>query len=369
MFFGSGGTRRQAKIAREMVRHARHLRNMRDDLMTPEERRRLDAAERGVEVALGCRRADPDGLASACAALDGVVVELQPARWRSSLRENVEILVVAISVAMAFRAYFIQPFKIPTGSMQPTLYGIHSVTHQAPTVMDRFPLKLAKLAVTGTWYSERRAKVSGHCTGAEDSGTDPSVRYFFIGTVRHRMPKDADMRGELRFAPGSRVTKGDLLWAGYVTRGDHLFVNKVIWNFRKPRRGEIMVFSTADIPSLPAGTHYIKRMVGLPNEGISIAPPYVCADGRRIESPEPIARIAARQPGYAGYRLIHAMEGGHLHQPTDVYQLGASDYFALGDNTSNSRDSRYWGKVPAVNLTGPAALVYWPVSSRWGLAR
>jgi signal peptidase I len=41
----------------------------------------------------------------------------------------------------------------------------------------------------------------------------------------------------------------------------------------------------------------------------------------------------------------------------------------MGDNTRNSRDGRYWGAVPQANLVGPAFMVYWPVSRRWGLIR
>ncbi|HNT87073.1 MAG TPA: S26 family signal peptidase, partial [Candidatus Hydrogenedentes bacterium] len=46
-------------------------------------------------------------------------------------------------------------------------------------------------------------------------------------------------------------------------------------------------------------------------------------------------------------------------RPRDEVRLGAGEYFALGDNITNSRDSRYWGTVPERNLLGPACLVYW----------
>jgi signal peptidase I len=47
----------------------------------------------------------------------------------------------------------------------------------------------------------------------------------------------------------------------------------------------------------------------------------------------------------------------------------AHGYFALGDNSYNSYDSRYWGPVPEENLVGRGLLVYWPFNHHWGLIR
>ena len=60
----------------------------------------------------------------------------------NALAENFEVLAVAICVAMAFRCYFFEPFKIPTGSMQPTLYGIYSSDQFEPGFWDKHPFKV-----------------------------------------------------------------------------------------------------------------------------------------------------------------------------------------------------------------------------------
>jgi hypothetical protein len=78
-------------------------------------------------------------------------------------REWLDVLVVSISVAMAFRAYFYEPFNIPTGSMQPTLYGNHSIEAKASelTVWDTTFLKWGKWLFTGKMYECFRAPFDG----------------------------------------------------------------------------------------------------------------------------------------------------------------------------------------------------------------
>ncbi len=362
--------RKCRKEAKGLIHHALHVVNMRGDLLGEPVVARIKAATIAVSEAV--KAGDMAMLQERMAALTtglGNATAKHPLRG-GAFRENLEVAVVAVAVAMGLRAYFIQPFKIPTGSMQPTLYGITSEEAASPSLLDRFPLKLVKFVVIGDWYSVRRAAADGRIGEALMSPTDPSVVLFQIGGKRHKIPKDAVIddngRRNPHFHSAREVRKGDVLWAGVRHSGDHLFVNKVIWNFRKPRRDEVMVFKTDGISGLVQGTHYIKRMCGLPGETISINPPNLVIDNRPVTGLRGIDRVAAARDGYSGYQWA-----GHLDSENTAWPqpLGGDEYFALGDNTLNSADSRFWGAVPARNLVGPAVLVYWPLSSRWGLIR
>ena len=362
--------RRCRKEAKALIHHALHLENMRGDLLGVAVVARIKAAAVALSDALKSRDVAvlPDRMAALTTCLENATAK-HPLRG-GAFRENFEVAVVAVVVAMGLRTYFIQPFKIPTGSMQPTLYGITSEMSESPSLLDRFPFKIVKFAVTGDRYSVRRATADGRLGQALMSPTDPSVVLFQIGGKRHKIPKDALSDGNgyefgnPRFHPSREVRKGEILWAGVRHSGDHLFVNKVIWNFRKPRRDEVMVFKTDGIPGLVQGTHYIKRMCGLPGEKVSINPPHLVVDNQPVAGFRGIDRVTSAADGYNGYQLAQ-----DLGTVQDSKSLGLDEYYALGDNTRNSADSRFFGTVPARNLVGPAVLVYWPISSRWGLIR
>jgi len=343
---------------------------MREDIAAAEDLEQLLHAEAELETALKGRDTERmEAAAKGAVEAAGVVMPAKPFSW---LRENLEILVVAIAVAMAFRTYFIQPFKIPTGSMQPSLYGITSVGQSGPGLFDRPILKNLKWLLTGDYYHEFRAKASGVMSDFYEDKWDPSIQRFVIGGVVHKMPVDAlrdpSRRRELGALPGQFVARGTLLWSGIRRAGDHVFVDRVRWNFFPPRRGQVIVFGTKDIPTLPPGMHYIKRLVGLPGETISIVPPNVLADGVELHEPRSIERIASRAPGYAGYTLADPRSSDPcvLRSSGDSFTLAGAEYLALGDNTLNSKDSRYWGGAPQKNMVGPAAFVYWPLTKRWG---
>ncbi len=425
------------KSAKALSHELRNVLNMNRDRFAADVVQAFEAGIAGLER-LRCAGAADGGEASLEAALASGKTLLgahAPVCRSPAMRELVETLVVAFGVAMAFRAFFFQPFKIPTGSMQPTLYGIHSVAaaqpETGPGLFDRMPLKPLKWLLTGSWYRDVVAQEDGKVVVYQDGMRAPGYILLSVAGRRFKVPHDAFERGELRvpnpqpagmadnpndsrrtIASGF-VKKGQRLWAGTITSGDQVFVNRLAWNFGRPRRDNVIVFATSEprlafgaadaramahphssvvkiprlplylvdtpIPGLAAGQHYIKRLVGLPGETVSVRHPHVYIDGEKIEGLPGMDRVAAMQPSvpggtsYAGYHctgddVMPQTAGSLLHTPDQSLTLGDA-FLPMGDNTLNSWDGRYWGGVPRTQMLGPGACVYWPLSRRWGFLR
>ena len=75
-------------------------------------------------------------------------------------------------------------------------------------------------------------------------------------------------------------------------------------------------------------------------------------------------RVMRAQDGYRGYSNDPRFQ--YLCSPELEFQVPLKSYFAMGDNSYNSSDSRAWGRVPAENLVGRGLFVYWPFSRHWG---
>ncbi|MBP5511409.1 MAG: signal peptidase I [Kiritimatiellae bacterium] len=371
--------RKVRKQLKSLLHSARTLRMSREDILKEGDLNELTLCINSAAAAYKSR--DAEAMEREGTQLDECLEAVFPPQPYAAIRENFDVLVVAIGVAMAFRAYFYQPFKIPTGSMQPTLYGIHSepAAPENRTLLDRQPMKFFKWLVTGDSFTLVEAKASGTIK-IHPRCDKPGYIAVVVGGEPHYIPSDVvgQNRNTLEFSlynglqDGDTVRKGDVLWCGIVHSGDFVFVNRWIWNFRHPRRGDVMVFLTTGIGNLAQGTHYIKRMMGLPNETLQVKPPYLYADGKRIEGPGRIAQIAAKQsprpnaPAYAGFNPAPRGESRHaqgLDSEEASVTLSPTQYYAMGDNSFNSFDSRYWGPVPEANLLGPATFVYWPFTS------
>lgn len=353
------------KAGKRLIREIRHAAAMREDIAGEKDMAALRDIEADARRAV--EKCDSPAYEKAANRADEIFKRLFPPRPFGALRENFEIVVVALIVAMGFRTYFIQPYKIPTSSMSPTLRGIHYLPASGPRFFDRFPLKIGRWLLFGEWYTEVRARASGGVMAPPvEDGVFAADGAAMVSGVPHPVYK-----GMFAYCKtGDFVFDGRPLASGLRVNGDHIFVNRLIWNYRSPRRGEVMVFRTHGInhPDIKPNEHYVKRMVGMPGERISIAPPYIKVNGSRISQPPGIARIEECAPGYHGYRLADKT-GARIGSVDDEEALGPDEYFACGDNQRNSADSRYWGPVPHRNLIGPAFFLYWPFSRNWGLIR
>src|ERR1700687_633740 len=115
-------TSRHIKHSRLLLRHARKYLRYKDDQLSASDREQIFAGMKSLREAL--RQKDHERIHGTADALDKMLHRLTPVTWESHWRENCEVILVAIVVAVGIRSYFLQPFKIPTGSMQPPLNGI-----------------------------------------------------------------------------------------------------------------------------------------------------------------------------------------------------------------------------------------------------
>jgi signal peptidase I len=136
-------------------------------------------------------------------------------------------------------------------------------------------------------------------------------------------------------------------------RSDRVLANRFIYNFRDPRRGEIVVFHAPKAAERACiGGIFVKRVIGLPGEVWAERNGYTYIDGRRL--PEPYIRPERRDEKTK--TLFDIPPTGTMRRiPKDMYLME-------GDNRAHSCDSRVWGLVPRENIIGKVFMTYWPVS-------
>ena len=305
-----------------------------------------------------------------------VLGRIEPASDRHGIRENVELFLVAIALALGIRAFYLQPFKIPTGSMQPTLNGVIATRMETPPPN---PLvRVFQFLTLGRTYEDvlsqqegdtiseiRPVKLNLVWDGAEIKMS--SGRNYRVG-IEPRV-----LREQLGVYVGEAFGKGQPIVRGYADLGDQLFVDKVGYNFAGPHRADVFVFKTNGIAGAEqgpdgSGQHYIKRLAGVPGDVLRIDQPVLYVNGQPAQE-YALQRVASQKNGYTGY--VNDQSGGmrYLRDPGAAVTVGPNQFFALGDNSANSADSRYWGFVPAENVVGRGLFVYWPFSSHWGFVK
>jgi len=362
--------RKLRKQLKEYLHAARHARHMREDIADPKDIEKLKEAEAVVRE---IRQTGEGNVDKAIERLSAAADKVYPSSNNAGIRENVEVVIVALAAAMAIRAFFFQPFKIPTGSMQPTLNGIIGEAHADTGVLDVQPFRFVKWLVTGATHRKLEALAAGKLDGSLRQERDDWV--FGLGGVEHTVPSymftawiggdDIRRAWYEKVSEGHYYKKGDIIWAGKKIAGDHILVNKMKYNFMRPERGDISVFDTRNITDsrIRKDTFYIKRMVGLSGEKIQIQNKEIVADGKMVREPPMFEKIAT-DPTYRGHT-----NAGQLSSPDDFIQLSDTEYLMMGDNTENSLDGRFFGGVQREDFQGPAFFVYWPFREHWGIIR
>ena len=269
------------------------------------------------ELKLALRSKDKERLAALHDEINTTCERSLPNLKSSDIADNVEVILVAIVVALGIRAYIAQPFAIPTASMQPTLNGYRAeanLTDPQPNFLMRllrkpmgetyinvvsdhtgllhprepvtehrflmlFPYSSINFAdghFIRVWCPSRQLISSQFAVEDEQRGlgffehTRTPVVPVMGADGKEVLTPDAnrELRGN---ASGVAVTKGQLLARGVLHAGDSVLVNKFIYHFRRPQRGEVFVFTTKNIGGIAVkpeegSQHYIKRLAGVPGD-------------------------------------------------------------------------------------------------------
>jgi signal peptidase I len=375
---------RTTRQAVDMSRQVRKILNHQRDVLDPKAISAVEAARQ--ELRAGIRSgADKKGLLERMDNLEKVAGKWLKAYPHAGIRENVEVFLVAVAVAMGIRTFFLQPFKIPTGSMQPTLYGIMGENYLGrPDV--QFPTGLKKFSdywLRGISYFHVAAEEDGELNAVEP----PKLIFPFVKKQRFLVGNkwyavwfppdqlfDGQNRSGIRF--GQVFHKNDDILKLKVISGDHLFVDRISYNFRPPQRGEIIVFATRGIAGLDQDQFYIKRLIALGDERVQIGNDrHVIIDGKRLDASTPHFELVYSFTGppaennYSGHvnELVAnennrwGLAGKLFYDEQKVYSVKPRHYLVMGDNTMNSKDSRDWGDFPEGNVIGKSCFVYWPI--------
>lgn len=385
---------RKVRVATHMYKHVQRILNAQRDLLSPDAIRHVEKAIADLKSTIALHT-DKAALAVKVSEFETVANKWLKPYPSAGLRENIEVLLVAIAVAMAIRTFFLQPFKIPTGSMQPTLFGITQENFLGQPEV-KFPNPVSgffKFWHRGISYTHVVAKASGQFRIIDEQPVGIRLVNFFqrceIGGKRHwiwfppeNLWRRAGFKDLYDQTPPIVFTKGDDVIRLKVISGDHLFVDRLSYNFRRPKRGEIIVFETKGILGLPQDQFYIKRMVAMGGERVRIGNDrHLVINGKRLDASTPhfehVYWFDTNKPPadsvFSGHLNNYvAAQFGYQHlaplfsDGADEETVQPNHYMVLGDNTVNSLDSRTWGDFPRDNVIGKSFFVYWPIGSQNG---
>ncbi|MBR7119083.1 MAG: signal peptidase I [Lentisphaeria bacterium] len=355
---------------RKLLNELAGQRHSNDDILTDAEKAEFDRVIAALKTAPAGKA--PEKEAEKAAAKLGK---------RNMVGDWLDLFLVVGAVAFGLRALYFQPFRIPTSSMQPTLYGIHHIDKEH----EGSPLLGKNKLVNALLYAAKETKCTVKADGmldrdslAHDASGFFGETIFSIGGKPHSAAGDpAKVIDFAKLDPYRIYRKNEVIADGYISLGDHLFVERFSIYLTALKRGDVIVFTTENLydennePVINGGFFYIKRLAALPGDTIKIVENQLWVKPANEKSfqkiqdiSEPFQKVYSGKGGYHGH--ISEMGAGAFAAGGE-YTVPADHYFMLGDNSQFSKDSRFFGPVPRRNIMGRAFLVFWPFSRRAGL--
>src|ERR1051326_373869 len=375
---------RTVRQAVDLCRQVRKIIQAQRDMLSPEEIQETAKAARELRVAIAA--GEPlEALDKRMKDLEKVANDNLRPYPSASVRENIEVFLVTGAVVLTLRTFFFQPMAIPSGSAQPTLWGITYENLKGKPGVE-VPSGLSRIFQTcwsGVHYYHKVAKNDGELRVDPPKKILPFIKTqtLWVGERSYTIwfPPD-NLEDSANLHPGQRIHAGEDIVKLKMISGDHLFVNRLIYNLREPRRGEIIVFYSDHIPGLIEETHYIKRLIARGGEHVRIGNDrHVYINGERLDASTPgFENVYSFDPKRPPERDRYS---GHVNNfiarqyyPYDLapkfpdekseFVVRAKCYLAFGDNPMNSKDGRDWGDFPRELVVGRASFVFWPIGER-----
>jgi signal peptidase I len=381
---------KQVRHAIDACRQVRKLLRAQQDLLAPEAIRRVQEGVDALRLVLQQGRGSK-AIDEAFQNLEKIVQQNLRPFPHPRARENIEVFLVTGAIVLAFRTFFLQPMAIPTGSAQPTLWGIvqenwaGDPSRTIPGPVSRF---------FQNWWS---GISYFHIVATEDGEvTDisrPRLVFPFIRTQTIQVGAQSyrrffsssfeDLFKRAGVSLNTPFRKGDDILKLKVVAGDHLLVNRMVYNFRPPHRGETIVFSSEGMsPPLMPNTHYIKRLIAVPGDRVRIGndrhvvinnipfdaatPGFETVYGFNPNEPPTDSHYSGHVNGTVAAQFGRNRIAERFPDERAEMVVPAGHLLAFGDNTMNSFDGRSWGAFPQEKLVGRAGFVFWPITGRFG---
>ncbi|WPJ96373.1 signal peptidase I [Coraliomargarita algicola] len=413
--------KKQKKAGKELLQAAHKVYHYRRDVLSEARLAELDKAVGELDSMLRDQSVSEAPLEACMNRLDALLRKIGGKIYPKTFwSDNLEVALVAAIIVIGIRTFFFQPFIIPTNSMYPTYSGMNAVMYEDKDDAPAALTKTFRFLTLGARHKALIAQNSGDIQIPMAATQDGGMRIYFkqvkgkkwgflptvlaeytvlVGGVPHsiRVPADFDMQGTLlksfpdtepelvRTSSGTgyaldlhtQAQPGEAVLRFDITLGDALFVDRISYHFKRPQAGDPFVFRTRDIPGIEGGhdnfvdKYYIKRIGGVGGETLEIKDGALLVDGHPRDEVEAYGRNARKEGEYGGYVYPSSNSSSPaklMTGPGVKAEIPAGKFVALGDNSANSLDSRYWGYVPEKAVIGKAIFIYYPFTKRWGLA-